>query len=228
MARKYVAQITEAYELLADESEERAAGKLPFIKGLVAGFAPHITTGREVYDLGCGVGLAARAFLDLGFSVTGIDVSAKSLAYARRRNPEATFIQQDFLDFETDKKIDAAFANAFIHLFTRKDAKLVMRKIHSTLKDGGVLFLSTDLCSESREGVLLKPYYVNKVKRFKRYWARKELEDLVVDSGFDLDRSFTVPDYYREFEWLILYGSKTKCANGQVTYPRQDPNRSPK
>jgi SAM-dependent methyltransferase len=208
MTRKYVARITEAYDLLARESEERAAGKMPFIKGLVAGFAPYVTTGRVVYDLGCGVGLATRAFIDLGFNVTGIDVSAKSLAYARQRNPEATLIQEDFLDFESDQEVDGIFANAFIHLFIKNDAKLVMHKIHAMLKNNGVVFLGTDLCGESREGVLEKPYYKKKVKRFKRYWERKELEDLMIDSGFRLERSFDVPDYYRDFNWLILCGSK--------------------
>jgi SAM-dependent methyltransferase len=208
MTRHYVARITEAYDLLASESEERAARKLPFIKGLVSDFATYVTTGRIVYDLGCGVGLATRAFIDLGFSVTGIDVSAKSLAYARQRNPEATFLEQDFLDFEIDCQVDGIFANAFIHLFTENDARLVMRKMHAMLKEGGVVFVGTDLCGESREGVVEKPYYNRRVKRFKRYWERKELEDLVIDSGFRLDRSFVVPDYYRDFSWLILYASR--------------------
>ena len=208
MSRNYVASIRKAYDLLATESEQRAARKLPFIKGLVSDFATHVTTGDVIYDLGCGVGLATRAFIDLGFSVVGIDVSGNSLVYARKRNPEATFIQQDFLEFEIDHQVDGIFANAFIHLFTESDARLVMHKMLAMLKKGGVVFVGTDLCGESREGVVEKPYYYTRVKRFKRYWERKELEDLMVDCGFKLDQSFVVPDYYRDFNWLILYGSK--------------------
>jgi len=208
MTGKYVTQIAEAYDSLASESEERAAAKMPFVKDLVACFASHITTGRVVYDVGCGVGLATRALVELGFCVTGIDVSAESLSYARRRSPEANFVHQDFLCFEPDRKIDGIFANAFIHLFTERDAGLVLHKMASSLKAGGVLFLSTDLCGESREGVSEKPYYKTKVKRFKRYWARKDLEDLVTNSRFKLDRSFAVPDYYRDLNWLALLASR--------------------
>src|SRR5215217_4779777 len=138
MASKYIGQITRAYDLLARETEERAVCKIPFARDLVAEFASQITSGRLIYDLGCGVGLATRAFLDLGFHVIGIDVSAESLAYARQRNPEARFIQEDFLDFKCDQQADGIFANAFIHLFTESDAKLVLDKIHGLLKQEGL------------------------------------------------------------------------------------------
>ena len=104
--------------------------------------------------------------------------------------------------------MDGIFANAFIHLFVEIDANLALRKMHALLRKDGVVFIGTDLCEESREGIFEKPYYKRRVKRFKRYWARVELELLVAESGFRIDRSFVVPDYYRDFKWLILYASR--------------------
>jgi SAM-dependent methyltransferase len=208
MVGNYIRQTAEAYELLASETEERASDKMPFVRELAAGFSSQVTTGRVLYDLGCGVGLATRAFVDLGFDVTGIDVSARTLAFAKQRNPDAVFIQRDFLDFTSSQQVDGIFANAFIHLFTEIDAKVVLNKMHDLLKKGGAAFVSTDLCGESKEGVFEKPYYRKKVRRLKRFWARQELEDAVAGSGFRLERSFVVPDYYRDFKWLILYASK--------------------
>jgi SAM-dependent methyltransferase len=205
---KYLEQTTRAYEDLATESEERAAQKMPFVRQLVEGFAPRVTTGRVVLDVGCGVGLATVVFTALGFQVTGIDVSSKMLARARLRDPSATFIRQNFLDFQGHTGVDGIFASAFIHLFDVEDAIAVLHKMHSLLKTGGVVFLSTDLCGESREGVFEKPYYKKKVKRFKRFWARGELERLAKDNGFVLDRSFVIPDYYRDIKWLVCYLSK--------------------
>ena len=97
---KYIAQTARAYEGLASECEERAAGKMPFIKDLVAGFAPQIRTGRAVLDVGCGIGLAACAFVERGFSVMGIDVSAKMLSSARRRCPKQRSSNRTFSIFK--------------------------------------------------------------------------------------------------------------------------------
>lgn len=201
-------QIKDAYDLLASESEERAPNKGPFLRSFVDSFVPRINPGGLVLDVGCGVGLASRAFLNLGFQVTGIDVSRSSLEFAARRNPEAIFVCQDFLEFKGQEIADAIFACAFIHLFDETGAKLVLQKMYSLLKDTGVVFLATDHCAISKEGIFEKPFYRKKVKRFKRYWARQELEELVSEMGFRVEESVSVPDYYRDFNWLLIYASK--------------------
>jgi SAM-dependent methyltransferase len=54
--------------------------------------------GGLVVDLGCGSGIWARALLDAGFEVLGIDLSPDLLAIARERAPEARFVQASVLD----------------------------------------------------------------------------------------------------------------------------------
>ncbi len=56
--------------------------------------------GGLVVDLGCGSGIWARALLDAGFEVLGVDLSADLLAIARERAPEARFVQASVLDAE--------------------------------------------------------------------------------------------------------------------------------
>ena len=56
--------------------------------------------GGLVVDLGCGSGIWARALLDAGFGVLGIDLSADLLAIARDRAPEARFVHASLLEAE--------------------------------------------------------------------------------------------------------------------------------
>lgn len=59
--------------------------------GILAILRQHgIRTGRVV-DLGCGSGIWARALLEAGYDVHGVDSSAAMIALARRRAPGGTF-----------------------------------------------------------------------------------------------------------------------------------------
>lgn len=53
---------------------------------------------RSVLDVGCGAGPLTRAFVDAGFNVTGIDISAEMLDRARARVPSARFIHTSAYD----------------------------------------------------------------------------------------------------------------------------------
>src|SRR5947209_4041797 len=44
-----------------------------------------------VVDLGCGSGIWARALVDVGYRVIGVDISPAMIDLARRRVPEAEF-----------------------------------------------------------------------------------------------------------------------------------------
>ena len=50
-----------------------------------------------VVDLGCGSGIWARALVDAGYDVLGIDISAAMIEMARRRVPEGDFRPGSFL-----------------------------------------------------------------------------------------------------------------------------------
>ena len=58
--------------------------------------------GKRLCDLGCGPGLYARRFSDVGADVTGVDFSAHSLEYARVKALEneqsITYVEADYLE----------------------------------------------------------------------------------------------------------------------------------
>jgi len=67
---------------------------------LLALFARRRSTGGLVVDLGCGSGIWARALLEAGYDVLGVDVSPAMLALARRQAPGAVFREASFLDVD--------------------------------------------------------------------------------------------------------------------------------
>jgi SAM-dependent methyltransferase len=74
-----------------------------------------IAAGTALLDIGCGSGYAARMAAGRGAAVTGLDITPELLEIARRRVPQATFVQgpMDELPFE-DQSFDAAVGfNAF-------------------------------------------------------------------------------------------------------------------
>lgn len=70
----------------------------------------------RILDIGCGIGLIDHELAAQVGEVWGVDVSARSLAYARSRVPAARFVHYDGtrLPF-ADASFDAAFASCVLH-----------------------------------------------------------------------------------------------------------------
>ena len=66
--------------------------------------------GKQVLDLGCGPGLYANALAESGASVTGVDFSRRSLAFARSeadsRGLEVDYLRGNYLDLEVPGTFD--------------------------------------------------------------------------------------------------------------------------
>lgn len=92
-------------------------------------------SGR-LLDLGCGGGSHAVAFAELGWSVTGVDVSEEQLRLARRRGVDAVLGRAEELPFE-----DATF-DAAVSMWTHTDLDDVpgaLRELVRVLRPGAPL-----------------------------------------------------------------------------------------
>ena len=69
-----------------------------------------LSGNKRVLDLGCGPGLYANALAEMGASVTGVDFSRSSLAYARseaeRRNLNVTYHHANYLELDLSGTFD--------------------------------------------------------------------------------------------------------------------------
>jgi len=95
-----------------DEKVDLASRNKDFIASSVAWMTSrfNIGSGSRICDFGCGPGLYAMPLAQKGADVTGVDLSERSLAYARKaaaaKRLDIDYQFQDYLQFSTKKKFD--------------------------------------------------------------------------------------------------------------------------
>ncbi len=124
------------YHKLYFERDEKEAEA--FIKKLVQHLQP--APGSLMLDVACGKGRHSKTLASLGFTVTGIDISGDSIAYARQ-------FEKDNLDFFVHDMRLPFWGNYFHYAFnfftsfgyfkTRREHDNAIRTIARSLKPGG-------------------------------------------------------------------------------------------
>jgi len=144
----------------------------------------------SVIDLGCGTGTVARAVKDAypEAKLSCLDVAEEMLKTAQVKlsgAPDTAFIKADFSCFEFSEKYDAAVSSlALHHLETDEDKLGFYRKIHSGLKEGGVL-VNADVVTASTGRLQ---------QRFMERW----IDFMSGNVGRDEAENKWIPKYYRE------------------------------
>ena len=93
--------------------------------------------GKEILDIGCGMGQHAKQYADMGAaSVLGIDISEKMLEYAREHNSEEniTYQRMAMEDIETIGRSFDLVTSSLVFDYIEDFAGL-MRKISNLMKD---------------------------------------------------------------------------------------------
>lgn len=127
---------------------DAASRRASFMDASVAWIAETIppTTYPRLLDLGCGPGLYAERFEQAGYAVTGVDVSARSIAYAKQAAQEddrkAVFYVADYLLLDLHSSFDFAtlIYCDYGALSTEDRAELLRRAAHH-LRPGGRFLL---------------------------------------------------------------------------------------
>ena len=104
-------------------------------------FAPR--EGRAL-DVGCGSsGRVIELLLARGFAVEGLDISAKMLAHARARHPQAHFHHADIVSWAAAHRY--AFISAWDSIWhvPLADQRAVLEKLCRALAPAGVLIFTT-------------------------------------------------------------------------------------
>lgn len=154
-------------------------------------FMQHLPKNPLVLDLGCGTGGESKRLFELGAQVTGIDFSEKSLDYAKRNVPDASFILMDILkmDFQ-DGTYDGVVEAGVLFHFTSIEQDKILSKIYSILKPSGI-FLSYYPAGEF-EGIQELNVSGELIKRFCRLLPTDIWISQVMNNDF---RKFIKHDY---------------------------------
>jgi ubiquinone/menaquinone biosynthesis C-methylase UbiE len=166
------------------------------------------TPGKQILDVGCGPGRDARYFVDHGYTVTGVDLSAQLLALARTAVPEATFVEADMLSlpFEADC-FDGVWANASLLHLSRKDIGTALQEIYRVLAPGGICYCSM------KEGTGEHKEYdsrLNGGERFFSFVHEDEMHRYMKHAGFSIEASAVIEHdtMLRQIHWVQIFARK--------------------
>lgn len=131
-----------------DPNFDGASRKLLFIEKSVAWIAEVIppTDYPLLLDIGCGPGIYAEKFAYLGYQVTGIDFSRRSIDYAEHsalsKKLNISYLYQNYLEMDLKRKFDfCTMIYCDYGALSTKDRKIIMEKMYDCLKPGGKLLL---------------------------------------------------------------------------------------
>lgn len=145
-----------------------------------------LSPGARILDLACGKGRHARYLAEKGFDVTGLDISASSIAFARQfEHPGLNFYRHDMrLPFRFNY-FDAVvnFFTSFGYFHDDRDHLATLRNVARNLRPGGLF--------------LLDYFNAHYVRRHLVRRERKTVENLV----FDLHRSTRAGHVYKTIDF---------------------------
>jgi 2-polyprenyl-3-methyl-5-hydroxy-6-metoxy-1,4-benzoquinol methylase len=141
--RDHDSELSKAFDGQAERFERAPVQSDPMALRRLVSFAD-LPEGSRVLDAGCGPGLVSEAFLDAGYLVYGVDLSAEMIARARRRcdrhGDRARFEQTSVFDAALEGPFDASVSRHVLHHMV--DPAAFVRRQIELLRSGGILVIS--------------------------------------------------------------------------------------
>ena len=101
-----------------------------------------------VLELGCGLGRYTIPLAERGIDITGVELSAPSLAYARQKAGKLPidWVEADVRDFYLNRRFSRIFARGcvFDFMLTREDQEAMLARVREHLADDGQYMF--DIC----------------------------------------------------------------------------------
>jgi cyclopropane fatty-acyl-phospholipid synthase-like methyltransferase len=136
-----------------------------FIDKVVDWAASHfsISRGTRICDFGCGPGLYTAEFAKKGAVVTGVDLSERSINYAKdvaaQENLSIEYMLQDYLKFSTDKTFDLiTMISCDFSVLSPKHRRILLSIFHKALGENGAILLDVDSMKRFTEGAEKSTY----------------------------------------------------------------------
>ena len=128
------------YDKLTENVEYRRRGE--YVQSLIKKYG-----GKqygELLDLACGTGSLSEFFCEMGYSVTGADISEDMLSIAENkriaRDLPIKYIHQDMRELELPHKTDITLCmlDSLNHLDGMDDVKMVFDRVYRQMDSGGL------------------------------------------------------------------------------------------
>ncbi len=125
-----------------DPERQAASRRHDEIERSARWLAGQLPAGGAVLDLGCGPGLYTRRLSALGFEMTGMDLSPRSIAYAAGQDSRSRYLCADYLQMDIEAGFDAALIIYCDYAaLIPGERQALLRRAHRALRPGGLLIL---------------------------------------------------------------------------------------
>ena len=173
-----------------------------------------ISEETRICDFGCGPGLWTIRFAERGASVTGVDLSERSIGYARNVATEKSlsirYVLQDYFEFSTDDRYDLiTMIHGDFSVLSPDQRKALLRIFRTQLSEGGKLLIEVSSMAHFREATEETCY-----KHFSsdEYWSAGVHHLFTSNFKYEGERvvcdKYTVIDEDRKLEiyvWVQCY-----------------------
>ena len=104
-----------------------------------------IPAKSKILDIGCGPGLYTKRLSDMGYNVTGMDYSKRSIAYAKSQDSKTDYIYQNYLELDYNSLFDAVtLIYCDYPALIPHEQKILLEKVYKALKPGGLFILDVN------------------------------------------------------------------------------------
>ena len=197
-----------------------------FIDRSAAWIASRFELGHhsKVIDFGCGPGLYTTLLAEAGASVTGVDFSQNSIAYARRvaedKKLKIDYIHANYLNFETHRKFDLAMMIMWdFCALSPAQRKTLLGIFSSVLNNRGVLLLDV-LSLNSFNGKSESASY--ELNQLNHFWASDDYYSFLNTFKYEKEKvsldKYTIVEESQTrvvYNWMQYYSQETLRAEFQ-------------
>ena len=113
-----------------------------FIDRSVEWIKSHVPENAKILDIGCGPGLYTKRLADMGYVVTGVDFSKRSIDYAKSQDSRSGYVYKNYLDLDYSDMFDMVMLIYCDYAaLTENERKVLVKKVYKALKPKGLFIL---------------------------------------------------------------------------------------
>jgi SAM-dependent methyltransferase len=201
------AVVRSGYDAIAPRYAEWAASFESPVRAWLVRLLERVPSRSRILDLGCGNGsIVARALVDAGHDVVGVDVSRAQLRLAARNVPELERVHGDALEVDfPPESFDAVVSTFVFGHIPRSQQPALLERIHGWLQPGGHALLTM---GTGETDDVVEDDWLGAPMFFASFDEKTNVE-LVRAAGFEVEDAkvvpFEEPGHGRvRFQWLLL------------------------
>jgi SAM-dependent methyltransferase len=157
-----------------------------------------------ILELGCGTGRDTRTLTEYGHRVIALDVSREAIDIAKEICATAEYHHQDMKDDWPVSRNGAGviLASLSLHYFEWGITTALVKRIHDTLKRGGVLICRLNSTQDHEYGSRGYPeiskHFYQVGERTKRFFERQEIESIFAEDWKMINLEEITIDWYEK------------------------------